>query len=643
VGRNALSPTTASERPFRRVVSPIGLVVSAGVLADWLLFRTALSLGSGVSGAHIASFSIVASLAYIAVLYKARSDTALVQEGASHAHLLVSYFFALFLRGGVLALFTKTADWSPSAAIIPSIACSAFVMWRGFKLSLLRRDVHDYWREFFLHIIAYTFFLRLIYMGLPDLLPEEAYYWNYSRHLDIGYLDHPPMVAWLIRLGTAVFGFSELGVRFSALCCWGIACTFVYRLTLHLFDKASALAALALMQILPYFFFTGMLMTPEAPLAAAWAGALYFLERALVAQKSSSWLWVGASLGFGLLSKYSIGLLGLATVVFVLLDPASRHWLKRWQPYAAAVLALAIFSPTLIWNAQNHWASFAFQTVGRLAQKRQFAPHKLLGAALVLLTPTGLIAASSILLSRKTVPVDAVKGRTLMFMRVFTLVPLTVFFVFSLQHEVKLEWTGPLWLAVLPALANQMIRMAPSPTALRKPLRMRWGPTLIITVLVFGGMLHYLVLGFPKLGYGEKMELVPVGWSELGREIDKTRAAVRAETGAEPLIVGMDRYAIASEAAFYSTDPGRTANESAGSHLFGGVSLMYELWFPAKLQAGRTLVLVAWSPDLITGPRIELMSEHLGPVSEGVLNHNGKFIRRYYYRTVYGYRPAAGI
>ena len=42
-------------------------------------------------------------------------------------------------------------------------------------------------------------------------MPEETYYWNYSRHLDIGYLDHPPMVGWLIWLGTAVFG--DYGVR----------------------------------------------------------------------------------------------------------------------------------------------------------------------------------------------------------------------------------------------------------------------------------------------------------------------------------------------------------------------------------------------------------------------------------------------
>src|SRR5581483_12220799 len=92
--------------------------------------------------------------------------------------------------------------------------------------------------------------LRLIYSSQVELLPEEAYYWNYARHLDIGYLDHPPMVAWLIRLGTAVFGDTEFGVRIGAVCCGAVASFFVYRLTRNLFDEASALVALVLMQVL---------------------------------------------------------------------------------------------------------------------------------------------------------------------------------------------------------------------------------------------------------------------------------------------------------------------------------------------------------------------------------------------------------
>ena len=73
--------------------------------------------------------------------------------------------------------------------------------------------------------------LRLIYGAEVELMPEETYYWNYSRHLDIGYLDHPPMVAWLMALGTAAFGDTEFGVRVGALGCGVISALFAYRLT----------------------------------------------------------------------------------------------------------------------------------------------------------------------------------------------------------------------------------------------------------------------------------------------------------------------------------------------------------------------------------------------------------------------------
>ena len=86
-------------------------------------------------------------------------------------------------------------------------------------------------------------------------------------------------------------------------------------------------------------------MTPDAPLTAAWAAALYFLERALIAERAEAWWGVGLCLGLGMLSKYTIGLLGLSAFLFMLLDARARQWLRRWQPYGAALLALAVFSP----------------------------------------------------------------------------------------------------------------------------------------------------------------------------------------------------------------------------------------------------------------------------------------------------------
>ena len=93
-------------------------------------------------------------------------------------------------------------------------------------------------------VAALLFLLRAAFLAKPDLFPEEAYYWNYAAHLDIGYLDHPPMVAWLIHLGTALFGDGEFGVRIPLVLCSLVTAFFVYRLTALLFDSRTAQTAL---------------------------------------------------------------------------------------------------------------------------------------------------------------------------------------------------------------------------------------------------------------------------------------------------------------------------------------------------------------------------------------------------------------
>ena len=96
--------------------------------------------------------------------------------------------------------------------------------------------------------------------------------------------------------------------------------------------RLSALVALVLTQALPFFFLSGLLMTPDAPLTAAWAASLYYLERALVAGRSGAWWRAGLSLGIGAISKYSIGLLVPVTLAFMLWDHKSRHRWWRWEP-----------------------------------------------------------------------------------------------------------------------------------------------------------------------------------------------------------------------------------------------------------------------------------------------------------------------
>src|SRR5271170_2278663 len=607
-------------------------------LADVLVFCALIASGLSLRSSQIIAFATGVGLSWLLTL-RARAAAAPTPWRA-HLELLLVTLLALFVRGGALALLTQRWDWPPQIAILFAVALGLAVTAPGYSYALSGAESRAASQSFAIGVIVYSVVLRLLYAGSVELLPEETYYWNYSQHLDLGYLDHPPMVAWLIRLGTLVFGQTEFGVRAGALCCGAITLAFVYRLARNLFGDASALAAVVLAQTLPFFFLSGILMTPDAPLTAAWAASLYYLERALIAERPGAWWRAGICLGLGMISKYSIALLAPVTLAFMLWDPKSRRWWRHFEPYVAALLALAVFSPVIVWNAQHDWASFAFQTSRRLAEAPRFALHKLIASALVLITPTGVLAVA---LSFMRAPgaaaalagaagADAARRR--LFTSAAILVPLAVFAIFSLRHEVKLDWTGATWTAALPTMASSMLAAGAGSTGIRSWLRGAWPPTLVATLLICAAGLHYLTLGLPGLGYGKHMELVPVGWRELSLRISDAAARVRAETGSDPLLVGMDRYAIASELEFYA-DP---AQETSSAHLFGGMGLMYERWTPPEQQEGRTLLLVAWDAADLTGSAVESHAERWGPVEEDVLSRGGHVIRRFYHRVAYNYR-----
>jgi dolichol-phosphate mannosyltransferase len=491
--------------------------------------------------------------------------------------------------------------------------------------------------------------LKLLYCGQVELLPEETYYWSYSRHLDIGYLDHPPMVAWLIRLGTDLFGQTSAGVRLGALLSGALASAYVYALTRDLFGAPSALAALVLMQVLPFFFMAGLLMTPDAPLTACWAATLYYLERALIAGRANAWWGVGIALGLGLLSKYTIVLLGASVACFILLDPPARRWLRHPYPYAAALLALLIFSPVLVWNAEHQWASFTFQTSRRLAEARRFSLHKLLASILVLLTPTGAAAVAPLFVPgawrRGADPAPLEQRRAVRLLALAAGLPLAVFTVFSFFHEVKLDWTGAPWVAALPILGAGLSGAAgvfgARGARLARALRPLWMVTLVIVLGAYALGYRYLTVGLPGVGYGRHPELVPVGWRALGRQVDELRETADGGAGrsAPLLVVGMDRYAIASEVSFYAPDLERSLDNTTSAHLFGAVGLMYERWFPVEAQRGRNLLLIAWRREDLASPEVRQSVARLGPIEERLLQRpDGTTIRPFYARMAFDYR-----
>jgi len=607
------------------LVSLLGLVIDLGI------FHILWSRGIRLSIAHIFSFFIASVISYaLSSQWAFRSTIEQRFSRGKYIKFLALGLMALFLRGGLLALFMQRFSWPANAALITAIFVTVAVNYLGCAFfvfpRLIGRMSSIHWRIVTLSLIGYSLLLRLVYLGLPNLLPQEAYYWNYAQHPALGYLDHPPMAAWLIKFGTLVFKHSEFGVRFGAFVSWFVTAGFCFGFVRNIFDKKTAFQAVLFFSLLPLFFFAaGFFITPDVPLFAAWAGALFFLERALLANRRLAWWGVGICFGLGMLSKYTIALLGLATLLFILLDKRSRRWLLRPEPYAAMILAFFIFTPVIFWNANNNWASFFFQSIRRFSASPEFSLPTLIGSALILLTPLGAIAVVQAIFNKRiwsgeigTSEISVLRKR--FFSLVFTLVPLSMFVLFSIKHQPKLNWTCPVWLAIMPALAKYSLPGESFTRFRRETLWQRLSmPMLVVLAVIYGGVLHYVSIGLPGVPY-PKNTVSSVAWREMGDKVEQIENIVEGETGEKPLIVGMDKYFITSELAFYRGFSKQGVNEgpkdTCSINLFKEEGLMYGWWFPWERQIGKTCIIVSINPEKISDDHLARYFHSLGSMQE---------------------------
>ncbi|NMC63512.1 MAG: glycosyltransferase family 39 protein, partial [SAR324 cluster bacterium] len=489
-------------------------------------------------------------------------------------------------------------------------------------------------------VVLFTIMLRLLYSGFICLLPEEAYYWQYAQHLDIGYLDHPPMVAWTIFLGTILFGTNEFGVRFFGLLWWIVSALFVYRLSYEIFDKKTAFASLVLFTVLPFFFLTGFYVTPDSPLTALWAASLFYLYKALIREDESAWWGVGMCVGLGLLSKYTIALLGPATFVFMLLNPKNRKLFLRWRPYISALAALLIFSPVLIWNSENNWISFTFQSADRLKKPMEFSLHLFVLHVIAILTPVGVYVFVERLKNlwdkNKQGPVILEKEKNL-FIWVYTLIPLLVIAFFSLTHEVKINWAAPLFLSFMPLIGSSLIEGLISG---RRVLEAGWQWTCVMLLLAYLLLFQYLSFGIPGLGFPSNMHKFLTG-PDIAAQILQLERQIQRTSGQAPVVVGMDKHYIASQLGFYRKK--LAANEqvlenTAGRNLFEKDSLMYKFWTKAEEYEGRDMILISRYPDDLKQSFVRPYFRTVGHMQDLKNHKKGYVVGRFYYTVASGYR-----
>ena len=216
-------------------------------------------------------------------------------------------------------------------------------------------------RNWLIALLALTL-LRLWLAAVIPLSPDEAYYWVWSRTLQPGYLDHPPMVALWIAAGTALAGETAFGIRLLAPLSVALGSVLLAHAAEDLFPgRGAGPWAAALLNATLFVGIGAATMTPDTPLVFFWVVSLWSLARLHRTGDGRWWLAVGAAAGAALASKYTAILLGLGIVLWLLADTSARAWLARWHLWAGGALAALVFAPVIAWNAAHGWASFAKQ------------------------------------------------------------------------------------------------------------------------------------------------------------------------------------------------------------------------------------------------------------------------------------------
>ncbi len=272
-------------------------------------------------------------------------------------------------------------------------------------------------------LIVVTFVLRLPAAAFVGLGYGESYYFTCAMSPELSYFDQPPLCHWLIWAAAKLGGTHPLVLRLPFLLLFAGTTWLLFALGRRLFSERAGLWAAALLNLSAVFTLsTALFLQPDAPLMFLMLACAYCLVRVLQPERdalpdnsrpqstlrpqreereeksntkaertlsphqpipacpsilsaairnpqstirnSSQWFWwllAGGLLGLAMLSKYHALFLVFGLGMFLLTDRSRRGWLLRPAPWAALLLALAVSSPVLIWNAQHGWISFLWQ------------------------------------------------------------------------------------------------------------------------------------------------------------------------------------------------------------------------------------------------------------------------------------------
>jgi 4-amino-4-deoxy-L-arabinose transferase-like glycosyltransferase len=373
---------------------------------------------------------------------------------------------------------------------------------------------------------------RLVVAGFVGLGDVEAYYWTWSRHLDLSYYDHPPLVAYLIAATTAIGGDSPFFVRLGPILLTAATAWIVYLLATDLGgNRRTGLRALVLFELIPAFAIGGQGANPDVPLGFFWVAFLWLLWRATTREARALAWPAGLCLGLALLSKYFAVLLGVSAIWW-LLRREHRPWWRRPELYGALAIALLSLVPIVLWNDAQDWPSvrYHFSRHGAAGLSLSQAGMFLGGQALYF-SPFlwgGLLWALGAASRRGFGRGDAPERRAYAFLATAALPPLLFFTAVGLwTPEFEPHWTAMGYLPL--CLAAAMLfpeRWNVAPSGRRTAFRVyAWAAAVLPAALIVAVHVHLLTPLFvplvPERDRPRDLMTETTGWPEVGRRAEE--------------------------------------------------------------------------------------------------------------------------
>jgi len=284
--------------------------------------------------------------------------------------------------------------------------------------------------------------LNLIQSSFTGLLDDEAYYWVYSKFLDWGYFDHPPMISLLIKFGYAIFP-NELGVRLLVAILSTATLWLVQNLLTAKDDKLfySIAVSIAVLQL------GGIIAVPDVPLLFFTALFFHAYKRFLSSAAILNCFYLAMSIALLLYSKYH----GLLVVLLTIASNPKLVLNKR--AYLVTLFAIILFLPHLYWQYAHNFPSFQYHLKERVESSYRISfTLDYIFQQLLFAGPLSTIVLFWAVFRRK--PIDLLE-RALKFT---TIGFYTFFLVFSFRGNIEANWTFPAFIGLI-VLSHQYLRV----------------------------------------------------------------------------------------------------------------------------------------------------------------------------------------